>query len=245
MKREKEKEIDDLYFCEEKLYERLKADYKKHGSIVVACDFDNTLFDLHNLGASFEKVKTLMRECNELGFKVFIYSASCAERFPKILDFCAQEKIKVEGINEDVAGLFRKYPDRDYSKSKLYYNILLCDRAGLPSAYKTLRRLVDEIKGKDDDSFYSQADSCLDASREELDSRTKMVKVGDFILVGRRKGVVEEVYKDGQISYLAHNGIKIRNHLCYVTEISRFLSKEEFANYIKKSGNTSLLKYIN
>ena len=37
------------YMNEQKCFDRLKSDYEKHGKIIVAFDFDNTIFDYINI----------------------------------------------------------------------------------------------------------------------------------------------------------------------------------------------------
>jgi hypothetical protein len=136
----------DPYLDPDRALKRLEKDYFKHPDLIVAVDFDSTIFDLHKLGVEFTLVRNLIRECKEVGFKIVIYTASSAHRYEFVRQFCKENNIPIDGLNEDISDRQSVFPERDYSTSKIYYNIFLCDRAGLESAYKTLRKLVDNIK---------------------------------------------------------------------------------------------------
>jgi hypothetical protein len=127
-------------------FKRLERDYFRHGSLVVAVDYDGTLFDLHKLGVNHNLIRTLIRECKELGFKIVIYTAGRAERYDGMEQFLKENNIPFDAINKDISGRIEKFPDFDFSTSKMYYNIFLDDRSGLRAAYEDLRKLVDNIK---------------------------------------------------------------------------------------------------
>jgi len=116
---------------------RLLDDYKTHGNLIVAFDFDNTIYDYHDIGVSFSCVVNLLRECSELGFTMILFTANeNKEKLDFCKLFCSQCGICIDYINES--------PIMDTRKP--YYNILLDDRAGLEEAYKTLRYVVEIIK---------------------------------------------------------------------------------------------------
>lgn len=117
---------------------RLLQDYRTHKSIVVAVDFDNTIYDFHKAGILFTRVIKLLKRCNALGFPVVIFTANTDHALVKA--HCAGIGIDITGINENVIPGF--------TGGKIYYNILLDDRAGLPSAYGTLRYVVDIAERK-------------------------------------------------------------------------------------------------
>ena len=54
-----------------------------------------------------------------------------------LLRKCNKIGFKIEGINKQLLPQFE-------GRGKLYYNILMDDRAGLPSTYRILRRLVED-----------------------------------------------------------------------------------------------------
>ena len=116
---------------------RLVMDYEKHGNLIVAFDFDNTIYDFHNEGGDYSEVIDLLRECSQLGLTMVLFTAN--EDEDKLIfckSFCKVNGIRVDYINESPV-----MPTR-----KPYYNILLDDRAGLEEAYLTLKVVVDYIK---------------------------------------------------------------------------------------------------
>jgi len=134
--------ITDPYFSHDLSVKRLLDVYKKHNTLFIAIDFDDTFYDCHNQGYKFNNVIQLIKDCNNLNFKVTIFTASKPSRFQLMLDYCDQIGIKVEGINKNPENL----PEGIGSSGKIFYNLLLDDRAGLDSAYKILKEVVDIIK---------------------------------------------------------------------------------------------------
>lgn len=125
------------YFNANKCTIRLLDDYRTHGNLIVAFDFDNTIYDYHGTGASFSCVENLLRECSELGFTMILFTAN--EKKDKLnfcQRYCSQCDIRIDYVNESPI----------MNTRKPYYNILLDDRAGLEEAYKTLRYVVEIIK---------------------------------------------------------------------------------------------------
>ena len=53
----------DFYLNENNITERLIEEWKKYGEIVIAFDFDNTVYDYHKKGHSYNQVINLLREC--------------------------------------------------------------------------------------------------------------------------------------------------------------------------------------
>jgi hypothetical protein len=76
------------------------------------------------------------------------------------------------------------------------------------------------------------------------------MKEGDFVKLnnGGRIGVITEIMPcDGYNLYLIayHNGMKIRTMYAKEERVKTLLTKRQFLDYIKKSGNTSMYQYIN
>lgn len=140
-------QTNDPFIYVDNCTKRLEKDYEKHKSIVVACDFDNTIFDFHERGFEFPQVVEVLQKCNALGFKVVIFSASPKERYSQIESHCAALGIKIDGINCDVVE-WRGTNNLDFTDSKIFFNILLDDRAGLGHALFTLNSLVTKIEHK-------------------------------------------------------------------------------------------------
>lgn len=126
------------YFNTEVATSRLLSDYEKHKNLIIAFDFDNTIYNYHNYEeASFENVKSLLKECSDLGFTMILYT--CNEDIEKLnycKEFCKSSGIRIDYINESPI----------MNTRKPYYNILLDDRAGLQEAYCILYNVVKTIK---------------------------------------------------------------------------------------------------
>jgi len=127
----------DFYLNTENTYSRLYQEYNKYGSLVVAFDFDNTVFDYHNNGWSFDQMVNLLQQLKHIGCYLIVFTANEDEEFVKT--YCKENNIPFDGVNENPP--FYKSESR-----KIYYNILLDDRAGLNESYTVLRKLIKSIK---------------------------------------------------------------------------------------------------
>lgn len=131
--------MQDRYLQVGESTKRLIAEYEQHGRIIVAYDFDGTVHDYHGVGDTFPMIIQLLKDLRE--FATFIvYTCSDEERYPEIRAYLSQNGIPFDTINENVITL-------NHSKSsKLYYNILLDDRAGLRESYQTLKEFLEYMK---------------------------------------------------------------------------------------------------
>ena len=120
------KEIKNLnnhhYLSDKNCVDRLLEEYKKHGCLVVSYDLDNTVKDYHKKGHDYSEVIELIRECRKAGFYLIVFTAE--EDTEKVKDFLFINCIPYDAINENP-------PFWDKKGRKIYYNILLDDRAGL------------------------------------------------------------------------------------------------------------------
>lgn len=124
----------DFYLDNKNVVARLKREREKYGSLVVAYDFDNTVYDFHKEGHKYPLVIDLLRECKEMGDTLIVFTASTKYKF--IEQYLKENNIPYDLINENppffiTAGEVKK----------IYYNILLDDRAGLESAYNALKEV--------------------------------------------------------------------------------------------------------
>jgi hypothetical protein len=121
----------------ENTYQRLLKEYKQYGSIVVAVDFDNTLYDYHKTGLDCSELIELAQNLKKICCSIVLWTAS--EDIDFIQNYCSERAIPFDLINEN--------PSFFTSNSrKIYYNELLDDRAGLTESYQRLCRLYDEVK---------------------------------------------------------------------------------------------------
>lgn len=127
----------DEYLVPNLSFLRLYDEYKKYGSLVIAYDFDNTIYDFHNKGISYFQVMELLRELKRMNCVCICFTANTNETF--VRDYCKNWNIPLDKLNEN--------PDFFKSESrKIYFNALLDDRAGLQQVYQELTLLVNLIK---------------------------------------------------------------------------------------------------
>ncbi len=126
------------YASEGNCVKRLLEEYKKYGTLYVAFDFDNTIYDYHNKGIDCSSVISLLQDCTKLGFEMILFT--CEQKVGKLREkeeFCRKNGIEVHWVNRS--------PILDFT-TKPYYNILLDDRAGLQSAMQILERVIIHLK---------------------------------------------------------------------------------------------------
>ena len=124
----------------ERCVERLLLEWRKHPRLICCVDFDDTAFDWHDTGNSHKVVLDLIRECQKLNFYIVMWTASDPERFPFIQEFMRNAGIDIASINENPIEL----PFGNHKK--IYYNILLDDRAGLGASVAILQETIRRIK---------------------------------------------------------------------------------------------------
>ena len=132
----------DYFLSEENVTTRLIAEWEKYGSLVIAYDFDNTVYDYHKQGHSYDAVIQLLRECKGQNAHLMVYTARRDDELSFVRSYLDEQDIPYDSINETPDFL----PFQD--GKKLYFNILLDDRAGLPSAYRSLLQAVEHMKKK-------------------------------------------------------------------------------------------------
>lgn len=123
---------DDPFLNDDNAVKRLLLEWNEYKTLVIAFDYDNTVFDYYNEEVEFPKIIELLKNCKKLGAHVICFTSCHEERYPEIKAYLAEKQIPYDSINET--------PDFIPFKEgrKVYYNILLDDRAGLASAYRTL-----------------------------------------------------------------------------------------------------------
>ena len=129
----------DYYQDEDHVYERLMEEYRKHKKLIVAFDFDDTVFDFHKKGRTYKNVIKLLQDCKALGFVLTLFTDMYEGKREIALAYCAEHGITPDYINGTPAGMPFGHA------GKPYYNILLDDRAGLRQAFRTLQLVVADI----------------------------------------------------------------------------------------------------
>lgn len=118
---------------------RLVSEYKQYGQLVIAYDFDNCIYDFHSKGHDYTEVIELIKKCRSINSYLIVFTAE--KDLEKVVGFLSDNKIPFDAINENPP--FFKSDAR-----KIYFNILLDDRAGLFSAFNQLKETIEIIKNK-------------------------------------------------------------------------------------------------
>ncbi|MGL4572668.1 MAG: hypothetical protein ACRCVJ_16565 [Clostridium sp.] len=146
----------DYYLDTNNVYKRLKKEFYQYGKLVVAVDFDDTIYDFHNKGRKYNDVIEVVKRFKQEGFAyIVIFTASNEDRYEQIRDYCDSIGICIDAINENIPGL--NLPQG----KKIYYNILLDDRSGLKESYDLLNELYNEIHIKTPEEELKQLESKL------------------------------------------------------------------------------------
>jgi hydroxymethylpyrimidine pyrophosphatase-like HAD family hydrolase len=123
-----------IFLNPDNTFDRLLREYKQYGSIVVAFDFDNTVFDYHKQGLDCAEIIDLLQKMKQINCFLIVWTANEDAVF--VRQYCEDYKIPYDNINEN--------PPFFKSKSrKIYYNELLDDRAGLRESFDRLLKLYD------------------------------------------------------------------------------------------------------
>lgn len=112
---------------------RLISEYEKYKSLVIAYDYDNTVFDFHKKGCTYLDVIALLRDLKSANCICICFTA--AEDHKSIEKYCTDNNIPLDGININP-------PFFKSSSPKIYYNAYLDDRAGLLQVYSELKLLL-------------------------------------------------------------------------------------------------------
>ena len=134
--------MGDPYLEGLRVYDRLRREYDQYGKLIIAFDFDDTVFDTHNNGWKYYDVIKLLRRWKDHAYFI-CWSASLPERYEFMYKHFAEYGIPCDAINTNAPWISNRGP-------KIYANAYLDDRAGLPTIYSALERLICEIEIKEE-----------------------------------------------------------------------------------------------
>lgn len=136
-------------FDENRCARRLLWEYEHYGRLVVGVDFDNTIRPVKQ-DSSCDAVVELLKRCSanpKIDLCLWTISGSDEHlsnghlSLQEKVEYCKSLGIKLDYINES------PYLE-DYSGKKQFFNVLLDDRAGLESAYRNLKYVLDNSEMK-------------------------------------------------------------------------------------------------
>tara|TARA_R110000851_G_scaffold160786_1_gene304086 strand:+ start:11147 stop:11563 length:417 start_codon:yes stop_codon:yes gene_type:complete len=120
--------------------ERLVNEWLEHGKIVLAVDYDDTIFHWrHRSQKECDETIRLVKWAQTTGAYVIIHSCSDDDRHDEMLAFCHFKGLEIDTINKNAIEL-------PYGQQgKPYYNWQLCDRSGLQYASEVLEEAIKEV----------------------------------------------------------------------------------------------------
>lgn len=122
----------DQFLISNNAVERLLKEWDKYDRLIVAYDFDHTVYDTDGTGETYNQVIELLKECQNCGCTMIVFTCRPPEEYDFVKNHLDSVGLRYDYINENV-------PDLDFKTSnKIYFSILFDDRAGLPSAYETM-----------------------------------------------------------------------------------------------------------
>lgn len=113
---------------------RVYDEWRMHGDkYVIAFDYDNTVFDYHKRGENYEEIINVLRLCKKHGCTLVLLTCrDMKSDYCEVMNYLSEKGIVPDFINETPEWMqFR-------NSHKVYYNILLDDRAGLQETIDTL-----------------------------------------------------------------------------------------------------------
>lgn len=121
--------------------ERLEEEWRLHGKIIIACDYDDTISPWKMQNQDFGRVFEVLKFAKETGAYVVIFTACKPERYTEITDYCLQNGLEIDGINKTPI-------DLPYGNDKkIYANVFIDDRAGLNESLNILEMAMYRIRG--------------------------------------------------------------------------------------------------
>jgi len=120
--------------------DRLEREWRKHGKIIIACDFDDTVHPWGIDDFEFQRVIDLIIKAQSIGAHFVIFTAGKTSRFEYMTKYLTEKGIRVDSVNKNPIEL----PFGNHSK--VYANIFLDDRAGLMESLSILNLTIQRIQ---------------------------------------------------------------------------------------------------
>jgi hypothetical protein len=126
--------MSTIPFNFERCKKRLLEEYKTYGNLIIAFDFDNTVFDYKGLGDDYSDIIQLLKTCKDKNMTLVLFTVCTnPNELQKKIDYLYECGIKPDYIN--TSPIFE-------GSTKPYYNLLLDDRAGLEEAVQLLQFIL-------------------------------------------------------------------------------------------------------
>lgn len=127
-----------------KYEERLFKEWKQHGKLIIAVDYDSTISAWPTLDnfEDIERTIKILQVAYNTGAYIIINTACKPDRYEEIQKHCDSINIPINAINASPNEI-------PYGKhGKIYANIYLDDRAGLTQSLDYLENVMYKIRGE-------------------------------------------------------------------------------------------------
>lgn len=131
----------DFYLEPGNSYKRLEEEFIKYGRLIFCVDFDNTIYDFHKKGRTYEQVINLLKRWEKYS-DIIIWTGNGPDKHDFIMDY-----VKNHGINNCIGVNCDSSVPVD--GKKVYANVYIDDRAGLAQVYHELAVLITKIENGD------------------------------------------------------------------------------------------------
>jgi len=126
----------DFYLNPENSFNRLVEEYKQYKSLVVAFDFDDTVYDFHKKGRIYSDLVELLRKLKAINCYLICWTGQ--ENIEFVKTYLTDNNIPFDSINQNP-------PFHKSTSKKVYANVYLDDRAGLKQVFDDLNNLITTI----------------------------------------------------------------------------------------------------
>lgn len=129
---------------ENKYVERLLREFREHGRILLAIDFDSTLKSWHTIqnDGDIARVISLVKRVQEYTYNI-IFTSCDPNRYDEIRQHCKDIGVRVDVINQNAIENLPYGHER-----KPLYNCLIDDRAGLHESLYILESAYYQHRGE-------------------------------------------------------------------------------------------------
>lgn len=127
----------DFYLSTENCYKRLEKEFQKYGRLIFCVDFDDTIYDFHKLGRTYTHLIDLLKRWEPYS-EVIVFTGNGEDKYPMIEEYMKSIGVKYKGINCDSSV--------PVGGRKVYANVYIDDRGGLPVVYNMLNMLINRIE---------------------------------------------------------------------------------------------------
>lgn len=110
-----------------KLLQKLLDQYKKHGSIIVAYDFDDTVYPYSLEVEELKDTVSLIKELDKQGHYIYCYTSNID--IQKVITYLHYNNIPCKSVNKSPVA----------SSGKEFYNVFLDDKAGINEIKEVLK----------------------------------------------------------------------------------------------------------